>query len=192
MMFSYHARRRNLSHRQAVYNALFCEPGSKDCRPMHVSKAYLGHLRGKRARSVCVEGQKRILVDTGRTRTATAPLNDLAAKCIGASDPAAKPILVRGPAWLLLEEESWFCLWRRMVDGNDLRGQIEPLVRGKHLVETVRLPDAGDIALWQRWLFADEADFIAVRRLTGMQPCDEIKLRRDATELPHEAACPQA
>ncbi|GAC1330968.1 MAG: hypothetical protein NVSMB26_08870 [Beijerinckiaceae bacterium] len=187
-MFSYHARRRNLSHRQAVYQALFCEPGAKACQPIHVSKAYLGHLRGKRARSVCVEGQKRTLVDTGRTRAAAAPLNELVAKCLGGSGPAAKPILVRGPAWLLLEEESWFCLWRRMVDGNDLRSQIEPLVSGKHLVETVRLPDAGDIALWQRWLFCDEADFVAVRRLTGMQPCDEIRLPKKSAE-PQRATC---
>jgi hypothetical protein len=174
-MFSYHARRRNLAARQAVYKALFCEPNSQGCESIHVSKAYLGHLRGKRARSVSIEGDKRILVDAGRTRAA-APLNQVASKFLAEGQPGAKPIVVRGPAWFLLEEESWFCLWHRLGEGNDLRGRVEPLVQGAFIVETVRFPDNGDIAVWQRWLFRSEEDFISVRALTGMQPCGEAEL----------------
>ena len=80
-----------------------------------------------------VEGDKRILVDAGRTRTA-APVNEAAAKFLAQADPKGKPIVVHGPAWLLLEEESWFCLWHRLNDDNDLRGKVEPLVRGDHIV----------------------------------------------------------
>ncbi len=179
-MFSYHARRRNLAPRQAVYRALFCEPGSDRCEPIHVSKAYLGHLRGKRARSVSVEGDKRILVDAGRTRTA-APVNEAAAKFLAQADPSAKPIVVHGPAWLLLEEESWYCLWHRVHDdNNDLRGRVQPLVRGEHLLETVRFPDNGDIAVWQRWLFRNEEDFAAASGLTAMQSCNEVELQKNA------------
>jgi hypothetical protein len=178
-MFSYHARRRNLAPRQAVYRALFCEPGSDACEPIHVSKAYLGHLRGKRARSVSVEGDKRILVDAGRTRTA-APRNDAAAKFLAQANPNAKPIVVHGPAWLLLEEESWFCLWHRLGDDNDLRGRVEPLVSGQFIVETVRFPDNGDIAVWQRWLFRNEEDFAAASGLAGMQPCEDMELPKNA------------
>jgi hypothetical protein len=186
-MFSYHARRRNLAPRQAVYRALFCEPGAKDCEPIHVSKAYLGHLRGKRARSVCVEGDKRILVDAGRARV-SAPVNEVAAKFLARGDRAAKPIVVRGPAWLLLEEESWFCLWHRLNDNNDLRGKVEPFVRGDHLVETVRFPDNGDIAVWQRWLFRNEEDFVAASGLTGMQACEDVELPKGAdVKLPTDA-----
>ena len=177
-MFSYHARRRNLAPRQAVYRALFCEPGSDRCEAIHVSKAYLGHLRGKRARSVSVEGDKRILVDAGRTRTA-APVNEAAAKFLAQADPKGKPIVVHGPAWLLLEEESWFCLWHRLNDDNDLRGKVEPLVRGDHIVEIVRFPDNGDIAVWQRWLFRRQEDFAAASGLTDMQPCEEVELPKN-------------
>ncbi len=180
-MFSYHARRRNLAPRQAVYRALFCEPGSDTCAPIHVSKAYLGHLRGKRSRSVEIEGDRRILVDAGRART-TAPVNQVASKFLAKGDPNAKPIIVRGPAWLLLEEESWFCLWHRLVDDhNDLRSKVEPLVRGEHILETVRFPDNGDIAVWQRWLFRNEEDYAAASEIAGMQPCRELPVSNGST-----------
>ncbi|MBV8851627.1 MAG: hypothetical protein JOZ16_18795 [Methylobacteriaceae bacterium] len=179
-MFSYHARRRNLAPQQAVYRALFCEPGSQCCRPIHVSKAYLGHLRGKRSRSVSVEGSKRILVDAGRTRTAAA-VNECAAKFLANADPGAKPIVVHGPSWLLLEEESWFCLWHRLTESNDLRGRVDALVHGDFIFETVRFPNNGDIAVWQRWLFRNEEDYVAASGLAGMQPCDDVELPKSST-----------
>jgi hypothetical protein len=107
-------------------------------------------------------------------------VNEAAAKFLAQADPKAKPIVVHGPAWLLLDEESWFCLWHRLAVGNDLRGKIEPLVRGEHIVETVRFPDNGDIAVWQRWLFRHEEDFATASGLTGMQPCEEVELPKNS------------
>jgi hypothetical protein len=107
-------------------------------------------------------------------------VNEAAAKFLAAADPAAKPIVVHGPAWLLLEEESWFCLWHRLGNGNDLRGRVEPLVSGQFIVETVRFPDNGDIAVWQRWLFRTQEDFTAASGLTGMQPCGDIELPKNS------------
>ena len=108
-------------------------------------------------------------------------MNEAAAKFLAQADPSAKPIVVHGPAWLLLEEESWYCLWHRVHDdNNDLRGRVEPLVRGEHILETVRFPDNGDIAVWQRWLFRNEEDFAAASGLTAMQFCNEVELQKNA------------
>ena len=174
-MFSYHARRRNLAPLQAVCRALFFEPGSQDCKPIHVSKSYLGHLRSKRSRAVSVDGDKRILIDSD-TRSVGAARNEFASKFLAAADPGAKPIVVQGPAWLIMEDEKWFCLWHRLNDKNDLRGKVEELARGDLMVETVRFPDKGGIAVWQRWLFRSEEDFAAASEIAGMHPCDDILL----------------
>jgi hypothetical protein len=165
-MYSYYARRRNVTVRQKVFRALFCEPQNSELHAVVVSNTYLEHQRGKRVHKLLLDGQKRVLVEFGRSRPC-AQVNELASTlCSSGATRGSAAQVIRGPAWILLAKERWFCMWRRSSNGQCLDDTSFGL-SGEHIVEKVSKMENGEVAVWQRWLFREEHDYKAAREITG-------------------------
>jgi hypothetical protein len=188
-MYSYHVRRRNFATKQHVYRAMRCEPRRVDLIPTIVSKSYLGHLRGKRSHSVVMDGKSRILVEFSRGRNC-ADVNEVASVLCASRGRYSAPI--RGPAWILINEESWLCVWQSIAKDGTLGNRISPEICGEYIVETVKQMSNGCLGIWHRWLLRDDADYGRVVELvrSGLSPSNGEHEDVRMITLPKEAGLP--